>query len=708
MTTQPGSAPADPARIDGLFELAMRRHQAGELQAAEELYRAILDADPRQLDCLNFLAVIALQQGRADAAVDLVGRAIAANDRIAAYHGTMAQACHALGRREAAIDHLRKAVELQPDDWVFRNQLADLLRDGGDVAAAAQHYTAAVKLKPDLASAQHNLAAVLLDQGRANEALEAISRALAARDSADARALFVQCVRGADRLPPVPAFRGLMIRALREAWARPVDLTAAAIAVIKGEPTILGGIRAALASWPRRLPPSECSVVIGVLASDELLRAVLDNGLVSDIGLERLLTGVRTILLDAALRAKTEVSPEMIGFASSLARQCFINEYVFDVSDTERQALESLRMSVRTALAVGSPVFAIHLIALSAYAPLHTLDRDSALLGRKWLQPLDALITEHVREPQAEAALRAAIPRLTEIVDPVSQAVRQQYEDNPYPRWVSVAPTPPEHSIGAYLRGLFPRPPLRDIPEPEAPDILVAGCGTGQQPIGTAQRFPQARVFAIDLSLASLAYAKRKSDAAGVSIEYAQADILALALDRRFDMIESSGVLHHLAEPMRGWSTLVKLLKPDGFMRLGLYSELGRQNIVALRQIIAQRRYGTTPDDIRRCRQDLFSRPDARFATVLQSPDFYSTSACRDLLFHVQEHRLTLPQIGAFLNEHGLTLLGFELSAPTLLSYRRAFPDDASMTDLALWDRFEAANPDTFGGMYQFWVQKAA
>src|ERR1043165_1545604 len=151
---------------------------------------------------------------------------------------------------------------------------------------------------------------------------------------------------------------------------------------------------------------------------------------------------------------------------------------------------------------------------------------------------------EEVREPQAEARLRAAMPRLTEIADPVSQQVRRQYEESPYPRWVSLAPTPPEQSITAHLRGLFPNAPLREIAEPETPDILVAGCGTGQQPIGTAQRFPKARVLAIDLSLASLAYAKRKSDAAGVAIEYAQADILALAPDRKFDMIESSGVLH--------------------------------------------------------------------------------------------------------------------------------------------------------------------
>ena len=147
--------------------------------------------------------------------------------------------------------------------------------------------------------------------------------------------------------------------------------------------------------------------------------------------------------------------------------------------------------------------------------------------------------------------------------------------------------------------------------------------------------------------------------------------------------------------------------EPDGFLRLGLYSELGRSYVVALRQIIAERGYGAAPDDIRRCRQDLISRQDARFSTILHSPDFCSTSACRDLLFHVQEHRLTLPEIGAFLTAHGLTLLGFELDAPKLARYRGAFPDDTTMTDLALWHRFETANPDTFRGMYQFWVQKA-
>ena len=78
---------------------------------------------------------------------------------------------------------------------------------------------------------------------------------------------------------------------------------------------------------------------------------------------------------------------------------------------------------------------------------------------------------------------------------------------------------------------------------PGKPRILVAGCGTGQHAIATAQQYPGASVLAVDLSLASLAYAKRKTLELGLTdIEYRQADILALdGLQERFDLIECSG-----------------------------------------------------------------------------------------------------------------------------------------------------------------------
>jgi len=81
-------------------------------------------------------------------------------------------------------------------------------------------------------------------------------------------------------------------------------------------------------------------------------------------------------------------------------------------------------------------------------------------------------------------------------------------------------------------------------------------------------------------------------------------------------------------------------------MSLGFYSEVARRHVVKTREFITARGYASTPDDIRRFRQDLAvrnARPELRW--LCDMPDFYSTSECRDLLFHVQEHRLTLGQI---------------------------------------------------------------
>ena len=88
--------------------------------------------------------------------------------------------------------------------------------------------------------------------------------------------------------------------------------------------------------------------------------------------------------------------------------------------------------------------------------------------------------------------------------------------------------------------------------------------------------------------------------------------------------------------------------------------------------------------------------------------DFYSLSELRDLLFHVQERSTNLPQIARFLIDNKLQFLGFNQVRHILQRYRSQFPQDSAMTDLALWDQFEEENPQTFVGMYQFWVQKTA
>jgi SAM-dependent methyltransferase len=208
------------------------------------------------------------------------------------------------------------------------------------------------------------------------------------------------------------------------------------------------------------------------------------------------------------------------------------------------------------------------------------------------------------------------------------------------------------------------------------------------------------------VSRASLAFACRESRALHLTnIDYGQADILELsAFDRRFDVIETVGVLHHLADPMAGWRVLLSLLRPNGLMFVGLYSALARQSLVAARTFIAERGYRPTPDDIRTCRQELIAS-----GWVPQFRDFSSTSGCRDLLFNVMEHQFTIPQIKAFLDANHLTFLGFEqLPAGAQEQFQEQFPDADSIRDLTAWHDFEQQHPLTFGNMYLFWIQKTA
>ena len=96
-------------------------------------------------------------------------------------------------------------------------------------------------------------------------------------------------------------------------------------------------------------------------------------------------------------------------------------------------------------------------------------------------------------------------------------------------------------------------------------------------------------------------------------------------------------------------------------------------------------------------------------AQICRFRDFYSLSECRDLLFHVQEHRFSLIDIEAALNDLDLRFLGIELWDQGALGlFDKKFPESADRSSLRNWHLFEQEYPDTFRGMYQFWCRKGA
>ena len=144
-------------------------------------------------------------------------------------------------------------------------------------------------------------------------------------------------------------------------------------------------------------------------------------------------------------------------------------------------------------------------------------------------------------------------------------------------------------------------------------------------------------------------------------------------------------------------------------MKIGLYSKIARQCVTEGRRLISDNGYISSPHDIRRCRQDIILKAedgDPVFMNLLKFRDFYSLSECRDLLFHVQEHQFSLPEIESILKTLDLEFLGFEMSSQySLQNFTSSFKNPA-LSPLNYWHEYELKNPDIFRGMYQFWCKK--
>lgn len=465
------------------------------------------------------------------------------------------------------------------------------------------------------------------------------------------------------------------------------------------------------------------TVTTGLLDSlnrDALLLCYLSRCINTHAPLEQWLTHVRKTLLFTA-----ELQPEAIlhsDLACALSLTCFANEYIFEVSAEESQALHRVERQLEEYQReehqrVNASNTNNLLILLSLYKPLFRLSLQRITLAtaqeiardNKSLWSL--LIKRSLLDLQEENTLKETITiiksdRSNNAAQNVSAQVQSQYEENPYPRW-QIPPVPTPIAIIDVLQRLAAV--NRAILPTDTVDILVAGCGTGFEPIDLARTDNSTRITALDLSSSSLAYAKRMANTLAINnIDFVQGNILdAHKLDKTFDLINSTGVLHHMENPLAGWQVLRDIVKPGGIMRISLYSELARKRVVLAHQRIKELGLGSTAEDIKKFRNDIFQQPQqSPLGELTLSDDFYSISGCRDLLFHVQEHRFTLPQLKTIINDLQLTLVGFDVPPQAQHTFQQRYPALTDQLDLDKWHEFESAFPDTFVGMYQLWLQK--
>ncbi|MBF0463231.1 MAG: tetratricopeptide repeat protein, partial [Magnetococcales bacterium] len=693
---------------------AFALHAEGKPSAALAIANQMMATAAPDTSLLNLAAACHARLGNPDQAVSCWQQAIRIKPDYAEAHSNLGNLLKELKRFKEAEASYRQALCVKPDYAEALYNLGALLNELKRFEEAEASYRQALRVKPDYAEALCNLGNLLAEQGNAGEAFQ-ITRRLVALDSNNVEhwRLWTTYFRQASLAMAITT----MDQALWEEIAHALSLSTtpvynllhpAYLAMERHEVFAAILEQVCADDWHDHL---DYPAMAAILSGLPLLTQLMSAGHTLNPVEEKLFTRLRSAMLEVAGEWHAAEQPERTtpdSFSIALAQLCFNNDYVFSESSAERKTLESLHHAVTQAIAQGEPFPVRQIIVLAAYRPLYRLPWAPRLMEHTWSAPMRLLLASQVTNPLTELALQQQISSLQPIQNSVSQQVRDMYEESPYPRWNKALLTHARTleqvlaDVGIAVKDLI-------LPQADPPQVLVAGCGTGQQSVEAGRTYLGAQVTAIDLSLASLAYALRQTQAIGLkNIHYLQGDILDVEhLGQKFHVIECGGVLHHMEDPWQGWQTLLKVLLPGGLMRIALYSDLARQPMTQMQEQIAQRNIPSSPEGIRQLRQEILAKAangDPAALSIVGTQDFFDLNECRDLLFHVQEHRFTLPIIARFLEKSGLRFLGFNLDRSVVTRFQALYPQ--SMTDLSCWDAFEQSYPKTFIGMYSFWVQK--
>ncbi|WP_407686187.1 class I SAM-dependent methyltransferase [Mycobacterium sp. HUMS_1102779] len=202
-------------------------------------------------------------------------------------------------------------------------------------------------------------------------------------------------------------------------------------------------------------------------------------------------------------------------------------------------------------------------------------------------------------------------------------------------------------------------------------DILIAGCGTNQAAV-FAYSNPTARVVAIDISQPSLDHVHYLKDKHGLwNLEPKLLPIEEVSsLGLEFDLIVSTGVLHHLADPVTGMRALGGCLRPDGALALMLYAKYGRIGVELLESLFRDMGLAQEDASVRIIKDTIAMLPAdhpvqsyLRIARDLQSSD----AALVDTFLHGRQCSYTVDECIDLVDLSGLAFQGWFFNAPYYL-----------------------------------------
>jgi SAM-dependent methyltransferase len=231
------------------------------------------------------------------------------------------------------------------------------------------------------------------------------------------------------------------------------------------------------------------------------------------------------------------------------------------------------------------------------------------------------------------------LPDLRLPADARSEEVREFYSAAPFPGY------PPRDSWSA-LRARAERSEfacLLDRAIPGDARVLELGCGTGQMSLflATADRI----VVGADMTRASLRLASAAARRFGVGcVQFVETDLRAPGLRAgAFDVVYSSGVLHHTPDPRASFGSMVRLVRPGGLVVLGLYNAYARAPHRLRRLIARLTRYRFIPFDP--VLRDRCGEPERREAWL------------RDQYLHPEEHLHTIAEVRRWFRDNDVDYL---------------------------------------------------
>ncbi len=701
-----------PQHVGAHYNLAVARQIRGDLSAAEKSFNSVIQLQPQHANAHAALAQILHMQHRFQEALKHQQQALSLMPDNPQLHFQIAVLYQNTQQVELAMQHYKKILKIMPEHPEALNNLGSLYHSQGQLNQSMQYFAQALKLQPNNAQLHYNLSQAYWQLNNIEQSfLFALSALQLQEDNLLYRQNFIQTLAIIQNIPNSPEVIKQIEQSYNVEGVGWQNLLGPGLAVLRQQVEFSRlRDRAILNDYDfiHRFINSDAS---DRLLNNKLLLHCLTHTVITFEYDERLFTLLRRAFLNLTIEKNYILKNHQIALIAALACQCFNNEYAFAESEGETSQIDNItallnNINYNKPLSIENQVI---LILFAMYRPLYAIKNlkdhafnKTAHQSKQW----SLMIERQLNHAQEEQKIINNIETLTQIEDQTSQAVQDQYEDSPYPRWLSINLTKPRN-YREILQSLFPHfkaPVFSQSPI----DLLIAGCGTGSHSTITSTRFSDVNVLAIDLSRHSIAYAQRMANRNHINnLQFAQADILGLKkLDKRFHIIESIGVLHHMKKPEDGLRVLRDFLHENGMINLGFYSTLARRHVTKARKYF--KNIAPTPSSIRQARQEIFSlAKDDPIRTITGISDFYSLSECRDLIFHTQERCYSIKEIKELINNCGLKFIGFELPSPSIKKkYMEFKPDDLKLQNLDSWAEYETLNPDTFIGMYTFWCQR--